>query len=325
MRLSKESARRRALKQQRQLSASDERETKGEKRSGGHIPVRHRRDRISPESPRMLRTDSDRGEAADTAKNKRRKSKTKRGLKVDTRADDEEDWVSTPRTASSTPSPGVRTNGDLRSPGQRKTPASKVASNGAVPDFITQTDKYGNASTPRSPDAIQKARVLHPSGAKPHLHVGKDGKLTEEDDDKVDACTETLLDSIRLMCCCLVPEEPSTGDMIKSQGTEEEVIVEDHDRPRLLPKIHPDDHGKKCLVLDLDETLVHSSFRAVPGADFVIPVQVCDNSRIGLFIHLFSFFIIILTAACSVYVRLNRLKMLCTLFMSQSAPVSTNF
>lgn len=34
--------------------------------------------------------------------------------------------------------------------------------------------------------------------------------------------------------------------------------------------------GKKCLVLDLDETLVHSSFRAVEGADFVIPVQIED-------------------------------------------------
>merc|ERR1719162_1463013 len=53
----------------------------------------------------------------------------------------------------------------------------------------------------------------------------------------------------------------------------------DPDRIKLLPKIHPDDVGKKCLVLDLDETLVHSSFRAVPGADFVIPVQIEDMSH----------------------------------------------
>ena len=31
-----------------------------------------------------------------------------------------------------------------------------------------------------------------------------------------------------------------------------------------------------CLVLDLDETLVHSSFRAVPNPDYIIPVQIED-------------------------------------------------
>lgn len=35
--------------------------------------------------------------------------------------------------------------------------------------------------------------------------------------------------------------------------------------------------GRKCLVLDLDETLVHSSFRFIKRADFVIPVQIEDQ------------------------------------------------
>lgn len=31
--------------------------------------------------------------------------------------------------------------------------------------------------------------------------------------------------------------------------------------------------GKRCVVIDLDETLVHSSFKPVPNPDFVIPVD----------------------------------------------------
>ncbi|CDO94941.1 unnamed protein product [Kluyveromyces dobzhanskii CBS 2104] len=43
----------------------------------------------------------------------------------------------------------------------------------------------------------------------------------------------------------------------------------------LLPKTE-EFKGKKCLVLDLDETLVHSSFKYLRTADFVIPVEI-DN------------------------------------------------
>ena len=35
-----------------------------------------------------------------------------------------------------------------------------------------------------------------------------------------------------------------------------------------------EDKGKVTLVLDLDETLVHSSFRPIPNPDFVIPVEI---------------------------------------------------
>jgi hypothetical protein len=31
---------------------------------------------------------------------------------------------------------------------------------------------------------------------------------------------------------------------------------------------------KICLVIDLDETLVHSSFKPVPNADFIVPVEI---------------------------------------------------
>ncbi|KAI9841426.1 MAG: hypothetical protein M1837_000702 [Sclerophora amabilis] len=42
----------------------------------------------------------------------------------------------------------------------------------------------------------------------------------------------------------------------------------------LLPPIQPHFKGKKCLVLDLDETLVHSSFKILHQADFTIPVEI---------------------------------------------------
>jgi len=41
-----------------------------------------------------------------------------------------------------------------------------------------------------------------------------------------------------------------------------------------LGPIHVNDYGKKCLVLDLDETLVHSSFRPTSQADYIIPVEI---------------------------------------------------
>lgn len=44
----------------------------------------------------------------------------------------------------------------------------------------------------------------------------------------------------------------------------------------LLGRRKPENRNKKCLVIDLDETLVHSSFKPVPTCDFIVPVTI-DN------------------------------------------------
>ena len=203
-------------------------------------------------------------------------------------------------TLSSTPY-GMRGTKDIRSPGVEKTPTNDANDTSPIPDFITQTDKYGNASTPRT------APVTPASPTSDIQSTGTDDtdhEEPEEDGYENDAC-ETLLESLRMMCCCLLPAPsahpqddshvdiyatPDAKSSSSSTGArrcltvpKSQISMREKQDPtldiRLLPTLTPrhKNYGRKCLVLDLDETLVHSSFRAVQGADFVLPVQVGRN------------------------------------------------
>jgi NLI interacting factor-like phosphatase len=234
-----------------------------------------------------------------------------------------EDHQDTPhRIPSATPTPnGVRGSRDLRSPGVRSTPMGAQAvqfpdNKRAVPDFITQTDASGRATTARSAQAIEGARKVHPSGPKPKLHINKNGKLSEDKDnddneskDMAEETCDSIVDSIRFMCCCTVP-----GDSDKAISGKETQDSDDNSHVKLLGPQHPEDSGKKCLVLDLDETLVHSSFRAVPGADFVIPVQVRTLVHRLCLTIMSSTKHILASAFCPL--ALSRSKILSTLYTS---------
>ena len=56
-----------------------------------------------------------------------------------------------------------------------------------------------------------------------------------------------------------LPPEPQTAKALEPPG--DTLAVAPEDRKWLLPPLRPEFKGKKCLVLDLDETLVHSSFK----------------------------------------------------------------
>lgn len=80
----------------------------------------------------------------------------------------------------------------------------------------------------------------------------------------------------RLLCCaCAASEAPHTGPTTTPLcSTTNGTAVKG-----LLGSIAAADQDKMCLVLDLDETLVHSSFRPIPNPDFVLPVEIDGACR----------------------------------------------
>ncbi|KAL4942412.1 hypothetical protein BDV06DRAFT_192158 [Aspergillus oleicola] len=57
-------------------------------------------------------------------------------------------------------------------------------------------------------------------------------------------------------------------------GKQPETSTQEIAQQWLLPPALPHLRERKCLVLDLDETLVHSSFKVLERADFTIPVEI---------------------------------------------------
>ncbi|KAF1983062.1 NIF-domain-containing protein [Aulographum hederae CBS 113979] len=75
-----------------------------------------------------------------------------------------------------------------------------------------------------------------------------------------------------------LPPPPPVADRQEQVGAQRQFHSSSPTDPEpqkwLLPPIKDEFKGKKCLVLDLDETLVHSSFKILHQADFTIPVEI---------------------------------------------------
>eukprot|EP01104_Vermistella_antarctica_P005031 TRINITY_DN1543_c0_g2_i1.p2 TRINITY_DN1543_c0_g2~~TRINITY_DN1543_c0_g2_i1.p2 ORF type:complete len:258 (-),score=47.70 TRINITY_DN1543_c0_g2_i1:1254-2027(-) len=83
-----------------------------------------------------------------------------------------------------------------------------------------------------------------------------------------------------LFCCFF--DDPVKTRQEAEHGGHEAHEFQQHDvaenyTEALLPPVKPPYDRRKCLVLDLDETLVHSSFKPVDCADFIVPVEIEDQ------------------------------------------------
>ncbi|KAJ8669297.1 hypothetical protein QAD02_000556 [Eretmocerus hayati] len=88
---------------------------------------------------------------------------------------------------------------------------------------------------------------------------------------------------LRSLFCCLGRNRNNTSKSSKAnsyQTERREAFFRGSPLPRsgsprfLLPPVRHQDVHKKCMVIDLDETLVHSSFKPINNADFVVPVEI---------------------------------------------------
>lgn len=72
-----------------------------------------------------------------------------------------------------------------------------------------------------------------------------------------------------LLCCfrCKTPSGASSEENVTFNKSPSKNY-------HLLPTVHSQDVNKICLVIDLDETLVHSSFKPINNADFIVPVEI---------------------------------------------------
>lgn len=79
---------------------------------------------------------------------------------------------------------------------------------------------------------------------------------------------------LRSLLCCLGGKSKKDTSEQGIDGSQYRQYISGSRSSYLLPSIRHQDMHKKCMVIDLDETLVHSSFKPISNADFVVPVEI---------------------------------------------------
>lgn len=110
--------------------------------------------------------------------------------------------------------------------------------------------------------------------------ISQDGSTVRRARDK------KLMKRIKSMLCCAAPNVMANGVAMESgmNGGSPMIYPSDEGTEFIIGEKREEDGNKKTLVLDLDETLVHSSFNRVDNPDFVIPVEI-DGKMMDVYVQ----------------------------------------
>ncbi|KAG0707364.1 NIF-domain-containing protein [Suillus ampliporus] len=141
-----------------------------------------------------------------------------------------------------------------------------VTSGAVQPPGSTGADLFSSsASSPVDVSHTPSGSTPSHAGDTSHTATDSEGSFTDEEGHG--ESEEPEVEEVEPM------EEDDEDTLILNGGAGIPIGPDGELRP-LLPPIAPHHVGRKCLVLDLDETLVHSSFKSIQHADYVVPVEI---------------------------------------------------
>ncbi|OZJ05555.1 hypothetical protein BZG36_01691 [Bifiguratus adelaidae] len=143
-------------------------------------------------------------------------------------------------------------------------PATTSTTRPVPMEYITCDGKQSQHKSSEMNGQQSKADVTEASTSGKDMQIIQQGPMTELPEIVSSVSSDSIDEDINI---------PAT---ITSARPEETMAESQPPVPALLPPVSEANVGRKCLVLDLDETLVHSSFRSIPNAHFEIPIQL-DN------------------------------------------------
>ena len=170
-----------------------------------------------------------------------------------------------------------------RDDGSRTHSQEKVA---PIPPTVSTEQTRAAPHTPSEQVSHPDVNIIAPTPVTQQQDVPKHEEPESKDVDMTDApvvpeVDETTVDEpvqpAELQPQVPLPPPPPLSKRQEQVGTKEVPAVSEAASERttwLLPPAQPPLKGRKCLVLDLDETLVHSSFKILNQADFTIPVEI---------------------------------------------------